>query len=76
MLDDVFTYGGLLSGLAALGLWIRLAIRARPSFETLLARYEDEPGPVPRRADPASRLAVRATAVALAFCAIGYAIPG
>jgi hypothetical protein len=78
VLDDGFTYGGLLIGLAALGLWLRLAIRAIPTFETLLARYEHDAGPEeagPMPFGPASRLAARVTALALVCSAIGYAIP-
>ncbi|GJD56516.1 hypothetical protein [Methylobacterium dankookense] len=76
MLDDSFTYGGLLIGLAALGLWLRLAIRALPTFETLLARYEHDPAPAePWPFGPATRFAARLTALALVFSAIGYAIP-
>ncbi len=75
MLDDSFTYGGLILGLAALVLWVRLAIRAVPNLETMMARYQGE------RTDAApdrglGRLAACATAVALTFSAIGYAIPG
>ena len=79
MLDAGFTYGGLVAGLAAIGLWLRLAIRALPGFEALLARYEDEAEGARARGTPrfgaAGRLAARTTAVALLFSAIGYAIP-
>lgn len=76
VLDDGFTYGGLVLGLAALALWLRLASRAVPNFETMLARYQDER--VPSDTAPPSglgRLAAGATALALTFSAIGYAIP-
>ncbi len=76
VLDDGFTYGGLVLGLAALALWLRLASRAVPSFETMLARYQDER--VASEIGPPSglgRLAVCATAMALTFSAIGYVIP-
>lgn len=76
VLDDGFTYGGLVLGLGALALWLRLALRAVPSFETMLARYQDERVPADT-APPSgmSRLAACATAMALTFSAIGYAIP-
>ncbi len=77
MLDDSFTYGGLILGLTALVLWIRLAIRAVPSVETMMARYQAErvaTDAVPDRG--LGRLAACATAFALTFSAIGYAIPG
>lgn len=77
MLDDSFTYGGLILGLAALVLWIRLAIRAVPSVETMIARYQGEAIATDAAPDRGlGRLAACATAVALTFSVIGYAIPG
>lgn len=76
MLDEGFTYGGLLMGLAALVLWIRLALRAFPSVETMIARYQDEfDVPEARSHGELGRIAACATAMALTFSAIGYAIP-
>jgi hypothetical protein len=76
VLDESFTYGGLILGLAALALWIRFALRALPSVETMIARYQDEPVAADARAHRGlARLAACATAVALTVSVIGYAIP-
>ncbi|AWN38252.1 hypothetical protein [Methylobacterium radiodurans] len=77
MLDDSFTYGGLILGLTALALWIRLALRALPSVETMIARYQDERIVTESPSHGGmGRLAACATAMAVTFSAIGYALPG
>lgn len=75
MLDESFTYGGLVLGLAALALWTRFAVRALPSIETMIALYQDEAVDAGPRSG-LGRLAACTTAAALTFSAIGYAIPG
>jgi len=83
MLDDAFTYGGGVASLFAVGVWLWLARRAFPSFESFVKGFDDELrlGASPEeRARNARWYQVRQAAVALtavaALClSIGLAIP-
>ena len=83
MLDDTFTYGGVVVSLAAFGVWLWLALRAIPSFEAFVKGFDDElhlSDTAEERARAARWHRVRQAAVALtaaaALClSIAYAIP-
>ena len=83
MLDDAFTYGGTAVSLIAVGVWLWLARRAVPSFESFVKGFDDELslGASPEeRARTARWYQIRQAAVALtavaALClSIGLAIP-
>ncbi|MHC2106857.1 hypothetical protein [Methylobacterium sp. CM6246] len=83
MLDDALTYGGGAFSLIAVGVWLWLARRAFPNFESFVKGFDDELrlGASPEeRARTARWHQVRQAAVALtavgALCLwIGLAIP-
>ena len=82
MLDDAFTYGGGLLALAALGAWLRLAVRAVPSFDAFVRGFDDELRLGARRGPgrteillPMRQAAVALTAVAALCLSIACAIP-
>ncbi|MBN4095103.1 MULTISPECIES: hypothetical protein [Methylobacterium] len=83
MLDDAFTYGGWVLGLIAVGVWIWLARRAFPSFESFVTGFDDELqlGASPEERARSARwrqvrqAAMALTAVAALCLSIGFAIP-
>ncbi|MCJ2073291.1 hypothetical protein MKK75_31655 [Methylobacterium sp. J-030] len=83
MLDDAFTYGGWAFSLVAVGVWLWLAQRAFPSFDSFVKGFDDElqlGASCEERARRARWHQVRQAAVALtavaALClSIGFAIP-
>ncbi|MCJ2125971.1 hypothetical protein [Methylobacterium sp. J-077] len=83
MLDDAFTYGGGATSLIAVGVWLWLARRAVPSFESFVKGFDDElrlGATADERARSARWYQIRQAAVALtavaALClSIGLAIP-
>jgi hypothetical protein len=83
MLDDAFTYGGWALGLIAGGVWLWLARRAFPSFESFVKGFDDElclGASTEERARcvrwyRVRQAAMALTAVAFVCLSIGFAIP-
>lgn len=83
MLDDTLTYGGWALGLTAVGVWLWLARRAFPSFESFVRGFDDELGfsatPEERahcvRWHQVRQAAMALTAMAVVCLSIGFAIP-
>lgn len=83
MLDYAFTYGGWALGLVAVGVWIWLARRAFPNFESFVTGFDDELrlGASPEERARSARwhqvrqAAMALTAVAALCLSIGFAIP-
>lgn len=87
MLDAGFTYGGDLLGIAAIALWVWLALAALPDLSRLVSRYEDDlqlgSGAAARRPilgwltqlSRPEQAAFALSLVALVCQSIGFAIP-